>query len=108
MNIPAWGYGMRYTYGMFHQRIENGQQVEFPEFWLTFGDPWEIERLDVQYLIQFGGNVTQTTDPSTGQPRVRYGLTKGASGYCTLCLPNVIPFTRLSHEGLSQVKTQRL
>eukprot|EP00708_Paratrimastix_pyriformis_P002057 GAFH01000795.1.p1 GENE.GAFH01000795.1~~GAFH01000795.1.p1 ORF type:complete len:541 (-),score=236.02 GAFH01000795.1:1249-2871(-) len=72
LNMPAWGYGVRYTYGMFHQRIQDGYQVEFPEFWLTFGNPWEIERLDVQYLIQFGGHVTQVTDPATGLSKAKW------------------------------------
>jgi starch phosphorylase len=55
-NYPAWGYGLRYQYGMFFQRIRNGAQVEEPDFWLNFGNPWEIERLDVTYVVQFGGH----------------------------------------------------
>lgn len=47
MDYPAWGYGLRYTYGIFKQHIINGYQVEFPDYWLTFGNPWEVPRLDV-------------------------------------------------------------
>ena len=47
MDYPAWGYGLRYNYGIFEQRIVDGHQVEFPDYWLTFGNPWEIPRLDV-------------------------------------------------------------
>ena len=50
-NYPAWGYGIRYKYGMFEQRIINGKQAEFPDYWLTDGNPWEVERLDVQYPV---------------------------------------------------------
>ena len=62
-NIAATGYGIRYNYGIFHQEINNeGYQVEHPEYWLTFGSPWEIEREDIQYEIQFYGNVAETKD----------------------------------------------
>ena len=44
LDLPAWGYGIRYTYGIFKQLIRNGAQVEVPDYWLTFGNPWEIER----------------------------------------------------------------
>ena len=47
MNYPAWGYGLRYSYGIFKQLIRDGYQVESPDYWLTRGNPWEIERLDV-------------------------------------------------------------
>eukprot|EP01027_Heterolobosea_sp_BB2_P002286 GEZU01003423.1.p1 GENE.GEZU01003423.1~~GEZU01003423.1.p1 ORF type:complete len:952 (+),score=347.78 GEZU01003423.1:92-2947(+) len=62
MDYPAWGYGLRYTYGMFQQQIIDGEQAEFPDYWLTFGNPWEIERLDVLYPVQFYGKVYQFTD----------------------------------------------
>eukprot|EP00824_Muranothrix_gubernata_P015810 TRINITY_DN33057_c0_g1_i1.p1 TRINITY_DN33057_c0_g1~~TRINITY_DN33057_c0_g1_i1.p1 ORF type:complete len:923 (-),score=171.57 TRINITY_DN33057_c0_g1_i1:45-2453(-) len=57
LNYPAWGYGLRYEYGMFQQVILNGHQVEHPDYWLNFGSPWEIQRLDVQYPICFYGHV---------------------------------------------------
>jgi starch phosphorylase len=62
MDYPAWGYGLRYTYGMFYQKITDGFQSEFPDYWLTFGNPWEIERLDVKYPIQFYGELRETVD----------------------------------------------
>ena len=40
---------------MFEQKIQNGWQVEYPDFWLSFGNPWEIERTDTKYVISFGG-----------------------------------------------------
>ncbi len=57
LNLPGWGYGIRYKYGMFEQRIVNGYQVEIPDYWLTRGNPWEIERLDVVYPVRFYGHV---------------------------------------------------
>ena len=61
-NYPAWGYGIRYKYGMFEQRIIEGQQVEFPDYWLTDGNPWEVERLDVQYPVRLFGHVREFQD----------------------------------------------
>lgn len=55
LDYPAWGYGLRYTYGIFQQQIVNGQQVEFPDYWLNFGNPWEVPRLDVVYEVRFYG-----------------------------------------------------
>jgi starch phosphorylase len=44
LEIPAWGYGIRYDYGIFQQKIQDGYQVEIPDYWLQRGNPWEIER----------------------------------------------------------------
>jgi len=49
LEIPAWGYGIRYDFGIFKQEIKDGKQVEIPDFWLKNGNPWEIERSDVVY-----------------------------------------------------------
>ncbi len=57
LGIPAHGYGIRYDHGLFRQVIMNGWQEEFPEEWLSFGNPWEFERPEVQYDIGFGGSV---------------------------------------------------
>lgn len=56
-SIPAWGYGLRYEYGIFAQKIINGYQVETPDYWLNSGNPWEIERTEVQVPITFYGYV---------------------------------------------------
>ncbi|MCA9131188.1 MAG: glycogen/starch/alpha-glucan family phosphorylase, partial [Planctomycetales bacterium] len=55
LRLPVLGYGIRYEYGMFHQRIEGGRQVEDPDHWLRDGNPWEIERLEDMRRIQFYG-----------------------------------------------------
>ena len=55
--IPAMGYGLRYEYGMFRQKIENGQQVERPDDWLEKGAPWEFMRPSKRFSIDFGGHI---------------------------------------------------
>jgi starch phosphorylase len=56
------GYGIRYEFGMFRQKIEGGKQVEHPENWLKNASPWEFHRPDVTYAIHFNGHVTQVRD----------------------------------------------
>jgi len=57
LELPAYGYGIRYVNGMFRQRIDNGHQVELPETWLANGNCWEFERHDSAYQVGFGGSV---------------------------------------------------
>jgi starch phosphorylase len=64
LNIPAYGYGIRYEHGLFRQLIKDGMQEEEPEDWLSFGNPWEFERPEVRYSIGFGGTVIQAPDHS--------------------------------------------
>jgi glucan phosphorylase len=59
--IPSMGYGIRYNYGIFKQQIVDGYQTEFPDYWLTFDNPWEIPRHDVKVSVRFGGWVRQFT-----------------------------------------------
>jgi len=55
LELPVMGYGIRYEYGMFRQRIVDGRQVEEPDHWLRDGNPWEVERPEYTQLIRFGG-----------------------------------------------------
>jgi len=57
LGVPSFGYGLRYRYGMFAQRIHDGQQIEEPDDWLRNGNPWELERPEIRYPIGFGGRV---------------------------------------------------
>jgi starch phosphorylase len=57
LDIPAYGYGIRYVNGMFRQRIDDGWQVELPETWLSHGNPWEFDRRESCYRIGYGGEV---------------------------------------------------
>ena len=62
MDLPAYGYGLRYNYGIFRQKIENGYQIEQPDDWLRFGNPWEIERRDITFPVRFGGHTEAITE----------------------------------------------
>jgi starch phosphorylase len=57
MELPAYGYGLRYDYGIFRQQLENGYQVEQPDDWLRWENPWEIERPEHSVQVHFGGRV---------------------------------------------------
>ncbi len=57
LDLAGTGYGLRYDYGIFRQRIVDGQQVEEPDHWLKNGYPWEIARPEYAQLVQFGGHV---------------------------------------------------
>ncbi|KAH7825836.1 starch phosphorylase [Monocercomonoides exilis] len=60
LRLPAWGYGLRYQYGMFKQKISpDGDQIELPDYWLENGCPWEIQRNDVKYKVRFFGHVEE-------------------------------------------------
>ena len=61
LSYPAWGYGLRYRYGIFKQEIVDGYQVEVPDYWLDFNQ-WEFQRHDIVVDIQFYGNVNRWQD----------------------------------------------
>ncbi|CAM2009323.1 glycogen/starch/alpha-glucan phosphorylase [Acanthopleuribacter pedis] len=62
LNIPAYGYGIRYNYGIFRQEIEKGRQVEQPDDWLKWGNIWEVPRNNLQFQVNFGGRVEMGKD----------------------------------------------
>lgn len=57
LELPAYGYGIRYNYGIFKQQIRNGWQAELPDNWLENGNPWEVKRPSIVYPVYFGGEV---------------------------------------------------
>ncbi len=59
LNLPGYGYGIRYEYGMFYQRIHDGFQLEQPDNWLRYNNPWEFPRPELLYHIRFGGNIVE-------------------------------------------------
>ena len=69
--LPVTGYGIRYEYGMFHQRIRDGYQVESPDRWLRHGNPWEFEVPERTRRIRFGGRAETWTD-ERGRQRHRW------------------------------------
>jgi starch phosphorylase len=62
LSISNYGYGIRYNHGMFRQVIRDGWQREYPENWLSFGNPWEFERPEVSHMIGFGGTVEEIAE----------------------------------------------
>jgi glycogen phosphorylase len=66
LQLPAFGYGIRYEYGIFEQDIENGYQVERADNWLRDGNPWDLLRKSLKYKVQFYGR-TETYDKGNGE-----------------------------------------
>ncbi len=87
MKIPAYGYGIRYDFGLFNQKIVDGFQVETPDSWLRLGSPWMYERTSFMYPVQFYGHVTATTDEN-GRYRARWTETEIVMAMaCDLLVP---------------------
>lgn len=62
LDLPGHGYGIRYEYGMFSQKIVDGYQIETPDVWLRHTDPWSIKRSDLSVIVKFGGYVSVKKD----------------------------------------------
>ncbi|WP_020177730.1 glycogen/starch/alpha-glucan phosphorylase [Methylopila sp. M107] len=62
IGVPAFGYGIRYDHGLFRQGMRDGWQQEYPEDWLSFGNPWEFPHPEIDYPIGFGGYVEQVME----------------------------------------------
>jgi len=71
LEIPAVGYGIRYEFGIFDQKIQDGWQVEETDPWLRLGNPWEIHRPEIAYHVKWGGH-TETYTDDQGRYRVRW------------------------------------
>ena len=96
--LPVVGYGIRYHYGMFHQRIDNGYQVEEPDPWLREGFPWEVERFEFAQTIQFGGYTTTYKDLS-GNTRYRWEGTQDV-----LAIPYDVPVPGYRNEIVNTLR----
>ncbi len=75
LQLPVVGYGIRYEYGMFRQKIEQGWQIEEPDHWLRDGNPWEIERPEFTQRVHFGGHCEHYRDEN-GISRARWVQTQ--------------------------------
>ncbi len=75
LGIAGYGYGIRYDYGIFYQKIIEGYQVERPDMWLRFGNPWDIVRPDVMYPVNFYGESIPYTDEN-GKLRFKWENTQ--------------------------------
>ena len=101
VELPSFGYGIRYEFGMFKQSIQDGRQVEYPDPWLEDGTPWEFPRSGVHYPVHFGGSVEPAADPnssSQSRPTWRHAGEVNAKAY-----DMVIP-----GHGTQRVSTLRL
>ncbi|MCY7316857.1 MAG: glycogen/starch/alpha-glucan phosphorylase [Rubrivivax sp.] len=101
VELPSFGYGIRYEFGMFKQSIQDGKQVEYPDPWLEDGTPWEFPRSSVQYRVRFGGWVEPAAGPVSGtdsRPIWRHAGEVNAKAY-----DMVIP-----GHGTARVSTLRL
>src|SRR5271166_6081894 len=81
--IPAIGYGIRYDFGLFRQIIAQGWQQEYPDVWLSFGNPWELQRPEVVHQIHFGGGVEHVDDKGRDRAIWHPGETVQAIAYDT-------------------------
>ncbi|MGD8555740.1 MAG: glycogen/starch/alpha-glucan family phosphorylase, partial [Chromatiales bacterium] len=99
LQLPVIGYGIRYEYGMFRQKLLNGRQVEEPDHWLRDGNPWELERPEYTQRIHFGGH-TEIYKDERGRNRVRWVDTNDV-----LAIPYDLP---VSGYGNNTVNTLRL
>ena len=97
LELPSFGYGIRYEFGMFKQGIVAGRQVEAPDPWLEDGTPWEFPRWGVNYPVRFGGWVEPAAEPSL-TPTWRHAGEVNAKAY-----DMVIP-----GHGTERVSTLRL
>ncbi|HTV88395.1 MAG TPA: glycogen/starch/alpha-glucan phosphorylase [Stellaceae bacterium] len=77
LGVPATGYGIRYDHGLFRQVIRDGWQQEYPEDWLSFGNPWEFARPEIVYDVQYGGAV-ETVTLQTGRRRRQHRVWRPA------------------------------
>jgi len=85
LGIPANGYGIRYEYGIFNQKIINGYQTEYPDAWLNKSYPWEFPRIESTVRVSFGGRTTMFND-DMGRLRVKWVDTEDV-----LAVPYYIP-----------------
>jgi len=98
LQLPVMGYGIRYEYGMFRQRIENGEQIEEPDHWLRDGNPWEVERPEFTQRVSFGGN-TELYHSDDGELRSRWVNTQHV-----LAVPFDVPIPGYKNETVNTLR----
>ncbi|MDT3707906.1 MAG: glycogen/starch/alpha-glucan phosphorylase [Thiobacillus sp.] len=101
LNLPVMGYGLHYQYGMFHQRIENGYQIEDPDHWLRDGNPWEVERSEFTCRVPFGGRTEHYHDKA-GVPRARWTDTSDV-----LAIPYDMPISGYRNHAVNTLRLWR-
>ncbi|CAH7685569.1 putative glycogen phosphorylase [Phakopsora pachyrhizi] len=95
--IPAWGYGLRYQYGIFQQLLnERGQQLEVPDPWLDNSNPWEIPRLDTAVEVRFYGEAIR---PAVGKSKGRW-----TGGQIVLAVPYDLPIPGFDTKNMNNIR----
>ncbi|MBE9140910.1 glycogen/starch/alpha-glucan phosphorylase [Nodosilinea sp. LEGE 07088] len=95
LNLPAIGYGIRYEFGIFTQLIRKGHQVEAPDKWLSYGNPWEIARPDYRVEIKFGGH-TEVYKDGDNDYQVRW-----IPGQTVIGIPHDVPVPGYGTENVN-------
>ncbi len=99
LGLPGYGYGIRYEFGIFEQEIRDGWQIEHPDAWLKYGNPWEFPRHEYTVEVNFYGHVEQTVD-AHGNLQVNWTDTRKVLG---------VPYdTPIAGYGNNTVNTLRL
>ena len=98
LDLPVMGYGLHYQYGMFHQHIENGYQIEDPDHWLRDGNPWEVERSEFTCRVPFGGHTEHYHDKA-GIPRTRWAETSDV-----LAIPYDMPISGYRNRAVNTLR----
>lgn len=98
LKLPVVGYGIRYEYGMFRQKIENGFQIEEPDHWLRDGNPWELERSEFTQVVRFGGHV-ETLSNHNRKPHVVWLNTSDV-----LAIPYDVPISGYKNKTVNTLR----
>lgn len=98
LKLPVTGYGIRYEYGMFHQHLEGGHQVEEPDHWLRDGNIWELERPEYTQRIHFGGHTEHYHDEN-GVSRCRWVDTQDV-----LAVPYDVPIPGFKNRHINTLR----
>ncbi|MCC6866085.1 MAG: glycogen/starch/alpha-glucan phosphorylase [Ignavibacteria bacterium] len=98
LELPAYGYGILYEYGIFEQDIENGYQIEKPDHWLRYGNPWKILRPEFTYTVKFNGNVSTYFD-ERGNTRYKWENTDDV-----LAIANDVPIPGFQNRTVNTLR----
>ncbi len=98
LGIPAHGYGIRYDYGIFNQKIKDGFQIELPDEWLRLGNPWEFARPENTVKVSFYGRV-QMDEQADGNLKVRWTNTQDV-----MAVPYDIPITGYKNDVVNTLR----
>ncbi|TWU49623.1 glycogen/starch/alpha-glucan phosphorylase [Rubripirellula reticaptiva] len=98
LELPVVGYGIRYEFGMFHQTIKDGRQVEGPDHWLRDGNPWEIERPEDTRTIKFYGHTRRGLDENGKS------FTKWVGTHDLLAVPYDMPIPGYKNETVNTLR----